>query len=92
MTSGAAPIEIFRHPEAYGVARLSQPVDQESLNALRADLSCTREEAMRWVPAEFEKQAIAAYEELSSPQLLPTRGWNIFGNMIRILERNGIQS
>ncbi|KAJ7277244.1 hypothetical protein C8J57DRAFT_1434370 [Mycena rebaudengoi] len=53
MTSGAAPIEIFRRPQAYGVARLSQPVDQESLNALWADLSCTREEAMRWVTAEF---------------------------------------
>lgn len=86
MTSGIAPIEIYRNPATYGLARVSTPVEQETIDALRENLPYTREEALQWVPDDFDAAAQQAYEDLNSPKLEPRRGWAIFAQMISSLE------
>ncbi|KAJ7133795.1 hypothetical protein C8R46DRAFT_1235384 [Mycena filopes] len=86
LISGVQPIEIFRRPEAYGLQRLSTPVEQESIDALRENLPYSREEALRWVPEEFEIAARQAYIDIQSPKLEPRRGWEIFSRMAVLLE------
>ncbi|KAK7046463.1 hypothetical protein R3P38DRAFT_2508022 [Favolaschia claudopus] len=85
MTSGVAPIEIYRNPELYGLKRLGRKVDQETIDRLREDLPYSREEAMRWVPDSFDDAAHEAYVTLCSPKLEPRRGWEIFGQMAELL-------
>ncbi|KAJ7621922.1 hypothetical protein DFH06DRAFT_1009665 [Mycena polygramma] len=87
MTSGVAPIEIYRNPARYGLAHLSTAVDQDAIDALRENLSYTREEALRWVPEPFDVAASEVYEEISSPKLEPRRGWEIFGQMAQLLQQ-----
>ncbi|KAJ6538057.1 hypothetical protein B0H19DRAFT_1217911 [Mycena capillaripes] len=86
LVSGIPPIEIYRNPEVYGLARLSTPVDQETIDALRANIPLTREEALRWVPDQFDLLAAEVYAELGAPKLEPLRGWEIFGQMAELLE------
>ncbi|KAJ7113473.1 hypothetical protein C8R44DRAFT_930096 [Mycena epipterygia] len=86
LPSGVPPLEIYRNPETYGLTRMSTPVDVEAVEALRANLDCSREEAFRWVPDSFELDAQAVYEEIGRPKLEPSRGWEIFGEMIERME------
>lgn len=86
LVSGVPPIEIYRNPETYGLVRLSTPVDQEAIDALRANLAYTREEAFRWVPDSFDVAAREVYAVLGSPKLDPLRGWEIFGKMALLLQ------
>ncbi|KAJ7478048.1 hypothetical protein B0H11DRAFT_1726137 [Mycena galericulata] len=86
LPSGVPPLEIFRNPEAYGLARLSTPVEAEVVEALRENLACSREEAFRWVPEEFDVTARQVYEEIRRPKLEPSRGWTIFGQMTPLIE------
>ncbi|KAJ6611237.1 hypothetical protein B0H10DRAFT_1809969 [Mycena sp. CBHHK59/15] len=83
---GVAPLEIFQHPETYGLARMSTPVEREAVEALRANLPCSREEALRWVPDHFDVTAWEVYKELGSPKLEASRGWEIFAQMAERLE------
>jgi hypothetical protein len=86
LVSGIPPIEIYRNPDVYGLARLSTPVDQETIDALRANIPLTREEALRWVPDQFDFVAAEVYADLGAPKLEPLRGWEIFGQMAELLE------
>ncbi|KAJ6572927.1 hypothetical protein B0H10DRAFT_1839008, partial [Mycena sp. CBHHK59/15] len=83
---GTSPIEIFRNPDAYGLARLSNPVEQAAIDALRENLQYTRKEALRWVPDNFETAAQEVYEAIGSPTLEPRRGWEIFSIMAQWLQ------
>ncbi|KAJ7729856.1 hypothetical protein DFH07DRAFT_969376 [Mycena maculata] len=85
LISGVAPIEIYRDPAKYGLARLSTPVEQESIDALRGNLEYTREEALQWVPDNFDVAATEAYQYIGSPALEPRRGWAIFAQMAPLL-------
>ncbi|KAJ6495490.1 hypothetical protein C8R45DRAFT_824118 [Mycena sanguinolenta] len=86
LVSGIPPIEVYRNPEAYGLVRMSAPVDQQTIDALRENLPYSREEALRWVPDSFDIAAKEAYEALNSPKLEPCRGWEIFGEMAALLQ------
>lgn len=86
LPSGVPPLQIFQNPEEYGLARLSTPVDTETIEVLRENLACSREEALRWVPDDFDTAARQVYEEMRCPKLEPSRGWAIFGQMIPYLE------
>ncbi|KAJ6474303.1 hypothetical protein C8R45DRAFT_1160581 [Mycena sanguinolenta] len=86
LISGVPPIEVYRNPELYGLARMGTPVTQETIDALRENLPCSREEAFRWVPGSFDTAAAEAYIALGSPKLEPRRGWEIFGQMAEILQ------
>ncbi|KAJ7832305.1 hypothetical protein B0H13DRAFT_2256526 [Mycena leptocephala] len=72
LVCGIPPIEIYRNPDVYGLARLSTPVDQETIDALRANIPLTREEALRWVPDQFD--------------FVAAESWEIFGQMAELLE------
>ncbi|KAJ7100702.1 hypothetical protein B0H15DRAFT_876835 [Mycena belliarum] len=86
MISGIPPIELYRNPETYGLKRLSTPVDQATIDALRDNLEYDREEAFRWVPDDFDIAATQAYETINRPKLDPRRGWAIFANMAELLQ------
>ncbi|KAJ7868284.1 hypothetical protein B0H13DRAFT_2558781 [Mycena leptocephala] len=90
LPSGVAPLEIFQHPEAYGLAQLGVPVEREVVEALRENLDCSRHEALQWVPDYFDVAAEQVYTELKRPKLEPSRGWEIFAEMAVPLEAMGI--
>ncbi|KAJ7161858.1 hypothetical protein C8R43DRAFT_880590 [Mycena crocata] len=87
LPSGVAPLQIFRNPEEYGLERMSVPVEAEVVEGLRDGLACSREEAFRWVPDDFNEAARNVYKTLNSPKLEPSRGWEIFGKMLPALEK-----
>lgn len=86
LPSGVPPLQIFRNPEEYGLARLSIPVEVEVVEVLRENLAYSRDEAFRWVPEEFDVVASQIYEKLRCPKLEPSRGWTIFGQMSPLIE------
>ncbi|KAJ7074927.1 hypothetical protein B0H15DRAFT_792575, partial [Mycena belliarum] len=86
LPSGVPPLEILRNPESYGLACLSVKVERAAVDALREDLSCSRHEALQWVPDDFDKLAQDVYEALGHPKLEPSRGWAIFEDMVAELE------
>ncbi|KAJ6590245.1 hypothetical protein B0H10DRAFT_1961177 [Mycena sp. CBHHK59/15] len=77
LPSGTSPIEIFRNLDAYGLARLSNPVEPAVIDALQENLQYTHKEALWWVPDDFETAAQEVYEAIGSPTLEPRRGWEI---------------
>ena len=61
-------------------------VDQAVIDALRAQISVSREESMSWVDASFEVAAANAYEAIGRPSLdAPQSGWAIFSSMVHLL-------
>ncbi|KAF8584361.1 hypothetical protein K439DRAFT_1653235 [Ramaria rubella] len=64
MPSGATPWDIFTSPQAYGVP-------QDAINALRADLLHSRQEALQFV-----------WNHLRSPPCTVSSGWDIFTKML----------
>ncbi|KAJ7633203.1 hypothetical protein FB45DRAFT_745629, partial [Roridomyces roridus] len=85
MISGAPPLEIFRNPANYGLEFLGKEIDQDAINALRETIPSSRDEALRWVPQEFDDAAQEAYEQIGSPKLEARRGWVIFGQMAELI-------
>ncbi|KAJ6500212.1 hypothetical protein C8R47DRAFT_1317489 [Mycena vitilis] len=86
LPSGVAPLELFQHPENYGLACLSVPVEAEVVEALRDNLDCSRDEALQWVPDWFDIAAYQVYAELERPKLEASRGWEVFAQMAGLLE------
>jgi hypothetical protein len=82
MPSGATPMDIFTCPELYSLQRLSVPVPQAAIDALRAQKEFTREEAFRWVDDEFRVAAEQVYAEMGSPALSCSNRWRIFNDMV----------
>ncbi|KAJ7257231.1 hypothetical protein B0H12DRAFT_1218504 [Mycena haematopus] len=85
LISGIPPIEVYRNPDMYGLARMGTPVAQETVDALRENIPVSREEALRWVPDSFDIAAKEVYAAIGSPKLEPRRGWEIFGEMVQLL-------
>ena len=86
MTSGIPPIEIYRNPATYGLQHFGVPVEQATLDALRANLEYSRHEALQWVPDDSDLLATQVYNHLKCPKLDPLRGWEIFSHMAQLLE------
>ncbi|KAJ6514000.1 hypothetical protein DFH09DRAFT_941325, partial [Mycena vulgaris] len=86
LPSGVAPLEIFQHPEAYGLVNMGVPVEAEVVEASRANLDCSREEAFQWVPDWFETAASLVYIQLKHPKLEASKGWEVFSQMAEQLE------
>ncbi|KAJ7644897.1 hypothetical protein FB45DRAFT_1021639 [Roridomyces roridus] len=86
LPSGVSPQDVFDKPQNFGLEFGGIEVDREFVRELRKTLPKSREECYRWVPEEFEVQAVAAYEHLGSPALRITEGWTIFSRMLAILE------
>ncbi|KAJ7622372.1 hypothetical protein FB45DRAFT_753535, partial [Roridomyces roridus] len=78
LPSGVSPQDVFDKPQNFGLEFGGIKVDREFVPELRKTLPKSREECYRWVPEEFEVQAVAAYEHLGSPALRITEGWTIF--------------
>ncbi|KAJ7636300.1 hypothetical protein FB45DRAFT_702891, partial [Roridomyces roridus] len=85
LPSGVSPQDVFDKPQNFGLEFGGIEVDREFVRELRKTLPKSREECYRWVPEEFEVQAVAAYEHLGSPALRITEGWTIFSRRHRIL-------
>lgn len=86
MPSGATPRHIFTCPQHYGGERYSQPVPPEATRVLRKNLSVSREDAFRWVSAEFAEAADQAYKQIGSPHLSIETGWDIFIRIAVVLQ------
>jgi hypothetical protein len=88
MPSGVRPNDLWADPEAYGGIRCGVPIPnaEEITEALRAELTQTRDEVFRWVSVEFDEAAEVAYNQLGRPDMRMTNGWNIFRLMLPLLE------
>ncbi|KAG6905157.1 hypothetical protein DXG01_004495, partial [Tephrocybe rancida] len=84
--SGTTPTNAFTVPDLYGGKDCRISVDLTTINALRATIPVTREDAMQWVDVDFADCAQVAYILIGSPALEPLSGWNIFGDMIVALQ------
>lgn len=79
--SGATPRHAFTcpHPPAEDCR---VPVDLFVTEALRGQIDVSHSEAMRWVDAEFDAKAQAAYVGIGEPSLQePKYGWKVFSQM-----------
>ncbi|KAK7684325.1 hypothetical protein QCA50_012649 [Cerrena zonata] len=81
LPSGAPPDDVFARPQDYGGALYSTPVPQETLDALRQNISVSRSEAFRWVDDTFCHAAEHVYCSIGSPYRDTANGWRIFGMM-----------
>ncbi|KAJ7616016.1 hypothetical protein FB45DRAFT_1106958 [Roridomyces roridus] len=86
LPSGVSPQDVFEKPQNFGLEFGGIEVDREFVRELRKTLPKSREECYRWVPEDFEVQAVVAYEYLGSPALRISEGWTIFSRMLAILE------
>ncbi|KAF8572791.1 hypothetical protein K439DRAFT_1650089 [Ramaria rubella] len=83
MPSGVSPKELYMNPEYYGGWPMGIPImNLEVIPALRETLSCTREEAFRWVSDEFAAAAENAYIVIGSPTRTALSAWQIFSLML----------
>lgn len=80
------PIQIMENPQRFQLADWRVNVQSELVQALRSRL-VPREDALRWVPVEFETLALEVYISIGSPFLNSAlTGWNIFSRMAPILD------
>ncbi len=69
MPSGTTPTDIYELPQEYGYEDMKIPVNIEVVEALRSQLSVTREEVFRFVSPEFQAAAEEVYAEIGKPEL-----------------------
>lgn len=83
--SGSTPRHGFTVPSA-PAEDCRIVVDQVVIDALRAQISVSREESMCWVDPSFEVAAGNAYDAIGRPRLdSPQSGWAIFSSMAQLL-------
>ncbi|KAJ7067573.1 hypothetical protein C8F01DRAFT_1247932 [Mycena amicta] len=82
----AAPDEVFNHPERFGLERCGTEIPREVIQEMRERLPLPREHVMRWVPDEFDVLAKIVYEEVGSPKLIHSAGWEIYRAMVVLLQ------
>ncbi|PPQ75874.1 hypothetical protein CVT24_000811, partial [Panaeolus cyanescens] len=83
--SGKSPRHGFTVPEA-PAEDCKIEVDQVVIEALRAQISIPREEAMRWVDEDFDVSAKEAFATIGHPSLTnPLTGWEVFSQMLAVL-------
>ncbi len=68
---------------------MAVPVPQEAVDALRARLPLSRDEALKWVEPEFDEAAELVFSLIGRPSLEARQGWVIFGEMILHLQELG---
>lgn len=86
MPSGDSPNQFWTEPEEYNGQRLTIPVPNIAVRAMRADLPKTREEVMTWpTTLEFDTVAQDAYETLGSPKITKENGWALFRRMMPLI-------
>ena len=86
MPSACTPMDVFETPNNYGYEDLSIPIpDLSIVEHLRSLLPEVREEAYRFVDAEFGAAAEKVYTEIGKPALNLETGWKIFGQMRGLL-------
>ena len=83
--SGTSPHHAFTVPESLGGQDCRIEVEKTTLDALRAQIPVSHDEAMRWVDDGFALEARTVYKSLDSPALEPASGWNIFRQMVALL-------
>ncbi|KAJ7059362.1 hypothetical protein C8F01DRAFT_989648 [Mycena amicta] len=81
----AAPQQVFDNPEEYKLKRCGTEIPKEVIQHLRERLPLTREHVMRWVPDAFDEVATLVYEEIGSPALEHSRGWEIYRSMLEVV-------
>ncbi|KAF8156751.1 hypothetical protein B0H34DRAFT_808164 [Crassisporium funariophilum] len=84
--SGTTPRQAFTVPQLFGGKDCRIVVDQTTIDALRAEIPVSCEDAMRWVDDEFAFQAQVVYEAIGSPTLVPLSGWTIFAQLLHELD------
>ncbi|KAJ7700936.1 hypothetical protein B0H16DRAFT_1255766, partial [Mycena metata] len=57
MPSGVSPNELYAHPQHYGGRCFAIPVPQAAVDAFRDSMPLNIEDALNWVPAEFDALA-----------------------------------
>jgi hypothetical protein len=61
-------------------------VPKEAVVEMCSTIAMTYEDALDWVPQEFDKIAHLAFEELGSPQVSTESAWSLFRDMAALLE------
>ncbi|KAL1684694.1 hypothetical protein GGG16DRAFT_119559 [Schizophyllum commune] len=84
--SGRTPDYIWRYHAELGYPSVGVYVPPEVMQEMRALLPLTREEAYRWVEDDFAHNAELAYDTIGRPELIPSHGWDIFVDMLGILD------
>ncbi|KAJ7145433.1 hypothetical protein C8R43DRAFT_1088749 [Mycena crocata] len=85
MPSGVSPNELYTHPEYFGGRCFSIPVPQAAIKAFRDSIKITRDDALRWVPAEFDVIAAQVYDLLGAPVCSAETAWDLFSKMVSIM-------
>lgn len=88
MPSGATPTELYTSPHLYCGRRFSIPIPPDATHGLRSTIATSYEDALAWVPREFDELATEAYTQLDSPLLSTESAWyhDVFKKMAAILE------
>lgn len=89
LPSGTTPNNIFFNPAAFNLENVAVPIPQEAVDALRARLPLSRNEALKWVEPEFDEAAESVFSLIGRPSLEAKQGWVIFGEMIPHLQELG---
>ncbi|KAJ7050243.1 hypothetical protein C8F01DRAFT_1264324 [Mycena amicta] len=82
----AAPDEVFSRPEDFGLERCGTGIPRDVIDEMRGRLPVTGEQVMRWVPDEFNEVAEVTYEEIGSPKLVHSTGWETYRAMLTIIQ------
>ncbi|KAJ7156781.1 hypothetical protein C8R46DRAFT_1004518 [Mycena filopes] len=85
MPSGVSPNELYAHPEFYGGRCFAIPVPQAAVSAFRDSLPLSREDALSWVPADFDALAAQVYDLLDSPVCSAETAWDLFSKMASVM-------
>jgi hypothetical protein len=86
MPSGATPTDIYTSPHRYCGRRFAILIPKEAVTEMCSTISMTYEDAMAWVPREFDAMANLAYEELGLPSCSAESAWDLFRDMAALLE------
>ena len=86
MPSGVAPADVWEHPKRHDGIACGIPVTQEQIDAMRAEIPISRDEAFRWVSTGFRTAADSVYLTIGKPELRLRTAWHVFQNMIVYLD------
>jgi len=83
--SGYTPRHAFTVAISLGTTDCRIDVNKDTIDALRNEIPQSREEVMRWVSDDFSSAAQIAYEAIGQPELRILSGWNIFAQMVPLI-------
>lgn len=83
----AAPDMVYNYPEDHELVHCGIPVPKPLIQELRnSHLATSREDVMRWVPHEFDIFAQAVFQEIGSPRLHYSTGWETYKEMLGVIQ------